>query len=672
MPEPYRPSPVPLRPPGSDRLESWKEIAAYLGREVRTVQGWEKNEGLPIHRHQHAKQGSVYAFKSELDAWRQARQNVAELPGPEVETASPPRRTFWIALGVVLVIAIAGAIVAVLLVRPAPEVLRGVPITAALGQELEPSLSPEGSRVAYSWNGEKQDNFDIYVKLIGPGPPLRLTTNPARDSSPVWSPDGRSIAFLRDLGDGKSQVIAIPSLGGPEQIVAEVATWPTPWRFYPGPHLTWAHDGKGLIVSHRPGRNEPFALYSAPLAGGALRQLTHPPAYMAGDTAPVLSPDGRTLIFRRAIGFASGQLFWAPVDEAGMPREQPAVLTPQATSAASPAWMADGRSLIYSDGNYYDPILMRASLPRLKGVPAAAEPLSLAGSFVTTSWAASKLVYASTRFDSDLWEVRLDGAPALNPLTQLSSTRVDSGAQYSPDGTRIAFHSTRSGNPEVWVADRDGKNARQLTSLGDAAAPRWSPDGREIVFLARRNGTEKIYVIGANGGQPRQVTQGPARDHAPNWSRDGRFIYFRSSSSGANEIWKVPAAGGTAVKVTSSGGDLGMEAPDGTLYYTRQAGDHASIWKHTPSGEESEFLPSVYLITNLYVTRTGVYFTPSPAADGSTTIQRRRFSDGKIETLATIRQPIWFGLSVSPDERSILYSQVVREEANLMLVERVR
>src|SRR5581483_6537125 len=57
-----------------DRLDSWKAIAVYLGREVRTVQGWEKSEGLPVHRHKHAKQGSVFAFRSELDAWRAARR----------------------------------------------------------------------------------------------------------------------------------------------------------------------------------------------------------------------------------------------------------------------------------------------------------------------------------------------------------------------------------------------------------------------------------------------------------------------------------------------------------------------------------------------------------------------------------------------------------------------
>src|SRR6266478_5859923 len=92
MPELLRPTPVPRRPMGgADRLDSWKEIAAYLGREVRTVQLWEKNEGLPVHRHQHARLGSVYAFKSELDAWREARKGVTELPPPAApeETAAP-------------------------------------------------------------------------------------------------------------------------------------------------------------------------------------------------------------------------------------------------------------------------------------------------------------------------------------------------------------------------------------------------------------------------------------------------------------------------------------------------------------------------------------------------------------------------------------------------------
>src|SRR5690349_24041809 len=112
MAEVPRTTPASSSPPDeSDRLDSWKEIASYLGREVRTVQGWEKNEALPIHRHQHARQGSVFAFRSELDAWRRARVSTpAEPPQdepPEAEIppapAPPPvrsRRKLFLAVAV--------------------------------------------------------------------------------------------------------------------------------------------------------------------------------------------------------------------------------------------------------------------------------------------------------------------------------------------------------------------------------------------------------------------------------------------------------------------------------------------------------------------------------------------------------------------------------------------
>ena len=77
MGEPFRGTP-PSERPGEDRLDSWKEIAAYLDRDVTTVQRWEKREGMPVHRHQHGRIGSVYAFRSELDAWLQGRKLLLE------------------------------------------------------------------------------------------------------------------------------------------------------------------------------------------------------------------------------------------------------------------------------------------------------------------------------------------------------------------------------------------------------------------------------------------------------------------------------------------------------------------------------------------------------------------------------------------------------------------
>ena len=91
MAEVPRSTPAAGTPPDeTDRLDSWKEIASYLGREVRTVQGWEKNEGLPIHRHQHARQGSVYAFKAELDAWRQGRKAMPDSAPADASLSDAP------------------------------------------------------------------------------------------------------------------------------------------------------------------------------------------------------------------------------------------------------------------------------------------------------------------------------------------------------------------------------------------------------------------------------------------------------------------------------------------------------------------------------------------------------------------------------------------------------
>jgi TolB-like protein/Tfp pilus assembly protein PilF len=108
MPEPLGPIPLSPRPaPAPDRLDSWKEIATYLGREIRTVQLWEKNEGLPIHRHQHSRQGSVYAFKRELDSWRQSRKNI---PDPPPSAPAPLRRPVALIAGSLLILAAAGFI----------------------------------------------------------------------------------------------------------------------------------------------------------------------------------------------------------------------------------------------------------------------------------------------------------------------------------------------------------------------------------------------------------------------------------------------------------------------------------------------------------------------------------------------------------------------------------
>ena len=178
---------------------------------------------------------------------------------------------------------------------PVPPPL-SMPLTAFQGSELDPALSPDGRNVAFAWNGEREDNFDIYVLLIGSVTPRRLTRNAADDLHPAWSPDGQTIAFLRRLGDNLAALMLVPSTGGPEHRIAEVRN--DEMRRSRLASLAWSPDGKWLAVSHREQGPAHEGIYLFSLTGEK-RQLTSPPENAFGDHMPSFAPDGRKLAFCR-------------------------------------------------------------------------------------------------------------------------------------------------------------------------------------------------------------------------------------------------------------------------------------------------------------------------------------------------------------------------------------
>ena len=170
-----------------------------------------------------------------------------------------------------------------------------------------------------------------------------------------------------------------------------------------------------------------------------------------------------------------------------------------------------------------------------------------------------------TVHDADGAEVALRQAPA--PAIRLSyNDAIDSSPDWSPDGRRIAFHSTRDGPFEVYVMNADGSGVSRLTH-NDAFddLPAWSPDGRRIAFSSNRDGNTEIYVMNADGSAVTRLTDNDAFDGPPAWSPDGTRIAFATRRDGNTEIYVMNADGSGAIRLTDNDVDDVTPAwsPDG-------------------------------------------------------------------------------------------------------------
>jgi Tol biopolymer transport system component len=253
---------------------------------------------------------------------------------------------------------------------------------------------------------------------------------------------------------------------------------------------------------------------------------------------------------------------------------------------------------------------------------------------------------------------------------------MESGPQFSPDGSKIAFESTRSGAYEVWICRSDGSGLVQLTHFNSVTGtPRWSPDGQQIAFDSRTAGNADISVVDSQGGPPRKLTSEPSNEVVPSWSRDGRWVYFASGRTGGWEVWKTPSTGGPAVQVTHHGGFAAFESPDGRFLYYAKGLTVPGLWRiPTNGGEEIEVISSLEAGYWGYwaVVDNGIYYLdmttkPAIAFFELTTHRTTRVFD--LENPPAREAP---GLAVSSDKKTILYTQLDSLNSDIILVENFR
>jgi Tol biopolymer transport system component/DNA-binding winged helix-turn-helix (wHTH) protein len=615
-------------------------------------------------------------------AGRETAAASGEAPGaetlagnPQRPTSSEHRRRFTrpaLAAGLASALGMSVLYVASRGSRPAPGPVVAVPLTAFPGFEANPALSADGTRVAFSWDGDKQRNFDIYVSGVpaGSAAPFRLTTAAADDLSPAWSPDGQKIAFLRRTAEDRGELLVVAATGGPEHKVADV--WSRELALMRVNSLSWSPNGRWISTAHREASDPSSGIYAFSLTGNR-RRLTMPPKEYHGDHMPAFSPDGRALAFCRLAGFSTSEIYVVSLDGELAPIGAPRSITTYKRWSVNPVWIEEGRRVLHLLSEHPETRheLRVASVTEL---PAHPRTVMLPDEPAEISATTKGLIYSRRVADSNIWRVRIpaEGEPPAVPERFITSTRSDEKPSYSPDGTRIAFVSKRSGSDEIWIANADGGNAVRMTSFGGALVGimNWSPDGQRIVFHARPEGQADLFVIAAAGGAPVQLTHDRADDTMPSYSHDGRWIFFGSQRSGEYAIWKMAAAGGAATQLTVSRGARPVESLDGKVVYFHQWPEPDGIWSVPVTGGEPVKItgPTHPFPLALAVTADGIYYGAPPHAGEKRFIRFFRFSTRRSYPVAVTDRPFRLGMSVSPDERFLVFDQLDESGSDLMLV----
>ncbi len=552
--------------------------------------------------------------------------------------------------------------------RTEPGTLRYVPVTRLQGSEFQPAISADGTRVAFAWDEEGHGGSQIYVKEKGSHQQKRASGGSGSCRSPVWSPDGRRLAYVCTMQERAEVLISEP--GGATERIGELHP---PAYGLAARQLDWSPDGTRLAVVDKKEERAPFQLYEIELATKRRRALTSPPAQDVGDLEPRYSPDGRWLAFaRQKIRFRHELMVVAPGGG------EPVTVYAENTEIGGLDWGSSGKDLFYSSNRHGEFRVWRVAWKGSGGgTPAATELHGEHPIQFSMARRAEEAVYSMFHQDLDIWRLTLgEGGQGGEDWRRLvASTADDSMPQYSPDGKRICFRSNRSGEEQLWVSDAEGEDAVQMTqgSLWPTLG-RWSPDGKRVVF--NQYGMQTSYVVWPDeaGRAPLKLAE---MEH-PSFGADGNSILYEVG--GVVQRRRMEGGGGARIVLHVNGGYPTASSPDGRYVYYTGGRTDPSIWRaEIQTGKEEKLLegllPGCWACWALG--KKGLYYIGASTATGADAkLMVFDLTSGKARPLAEIPPPMpplgTGALSVSPDGRRFLMVRVNRPNADVIRVEGFR
>jgi Tol biopolymer transport system component/serine/threonine protein kinase len=466
--------------------------------------------------------------KDPAQRYQSMRETVADLRGVIRQDSDPRREMKWV------LPAIAASAVLVLMAVSAMWWIRnrsttaggsGTPllrnptfslVTDQAGQELYPSLAPDGKSLVYA--GRAAGNWDIYAQRIGEKSPVNLTRDSeVDDTQPAFSPDGERIAFRSERDGGGIFVMDVSGTN-----VKRITNF--------GYDPAWSPDGQeilcaSVIASTEARLSSQSQLFVVNVGTGEKRPIT-PQTGIA--MQPQWSPHGDRVAYWAQV---QGRLdVWTIPARGG----EAVAVTSDAAVDWNPVWAPDGKYLYFTSNRGGSMNLWRAPIDERSGkVLGPFEPLTTPAPYassITFSRSGRQMAYVQRTRTSNIYRVKFDAAREAaigrpEPVTQ--GSRNIANLHTSQDGERIVFIDHLRNRDDLFVARADGSDLRQVTDDSYYHRwPAWSPDGTLIAMHSNRGGKFDIWTIHPDGSGLRQVTNAAGAITHPVWAPDGRRLIY--------------------------------------------------------------------------------------------------------------------------------------------------